>query len=267
LGDTRRRVATASVNRDLATLRRLLKLARQWKVIDSVPVIRLLSGERGHERVITHAEEDAYLREAPLLLKQFATIMFDTGMRPEGVCRMRWEDVHLEPIKGSRFGYVHNPFGKTKWAKRNLSLTARIQGLLNLKWEAAGKPREGWIFPSTNRRGHVPYSTIDSQHDRTMQKLNAPGPDGGQSKNRIARFRLYDLRHTFLTRLGEANTDAFTIQKIAGHASIVMWQRYVHPTPERIENAFSKLEEYNTAKIQQAQKEVERQQQEPFGLT
>jgi len=29
----------------------------------------------------------------------------------------------------------------------------------------------------------------------------------------------YDLRHTFLTRLGEVNTDPFTIQKIAGHAS------------------------------------------------
>src|SRR5262249_27800647 len=54
LGDTRRLIATASVNRDLATLRRLLNVARQWKSIETVPVIRLLSGEHGHERVITH---------------------------------------------------------------------------------------------------------------------------------------------------------------------------------------------------------------------
>ena len=59
----------------------------------------------------------------------------------------------------------------------------------------------------------------------------------------------YDLRHTFLTRLGEVNTDPFTIQKIAGHASITMSQRYVHPTLERLEAAFARLETYNQARI------------------
>ena len=51
-----------------------------------------------------------------------------------------------------------------------------------------------------------------------------------------------------LTRLGEAGADAFSIQKIAGHSSIVVSQRYVHPTPERLENAFAALEAYNAAK-------------------
>src|SRR5262249_1390265 len=67
----------------------------------------------------------------------------------------------------------------------------------------------------------------------------------------IARFRLYDLRHTFLTRLGEAGADPLTIQKIAGHASILISQRYVHPTPERLEDAFAKLETYNGAKVEE----------------
>jgi len=60
---------------------------------------------------------------------------------------------------------------------------------------------------------------------------------------------LYDLRQTFLTRLGEVNTDPFTIQRIAGHSSITMNQRYVHPTPERMEDAFARLETYNQAKV------------------
>jgi len=67
-------------------------------------------------------------------------------------------------------------------------------------------------------------------------------------RNRIT-FRLYDLRHTFLTRLGEVNTDPFTIQRIAGHSSITMSQRYVHPTPERMEDAFARLETYNQVKV------------------
>ena len=60
---------------------------------------------------------------------------------------------------------------------------------------------------------------------------------------------LYTLRHTFLTRPGEAGADAFTIQKIAGHSSILISQRYVHPTPERVEQAFTQLEAYNQKKL------------------
>jgi len=57
-----------------------------------------------------------------------------------------------------------------------------------------------------------------------------------------------------LTRLGEAGADAFAIQKIAGHSSILVSQRYVHPTPERIETAFTALESYNARKVQELEK-------------
>ena len=93
------------------------------------------------------------------------------------------------------------------------------------------------------------YSTIDSQHGRTIEKGNAADTEGDKPKKPITPFRLYDLRHTFLTRLGEANTDPFSIQRIAGHSSIIVSQKCVHPTPERLEDAFSRLETYNKIKI------------------
>ena len=65
----------------------------------------------------------------------------------------------------------------------------------------------------------------------------------------MVRFRLYDLRHTFLTRLGEANADPYTIQKIAGHSSILVSQRYVHPTPEHKKEAVRKLEKFNAEQL------------------
>jgi integrase len=40
---------------------------------------------------------------------------------------------------------------------------------------------------------------------------------------------LHSLRHTMLTRLGESGVDAFTIMRIAGHSSITVSQRYIHP--------------------------------------
>jgi hypothetical protein len=45
-----------------------------------------------------------------------------------------------------------------------------------------------------------------------------------------------------LTRLGESGVDAFTIMRIAGHSSIVVSQRYIHPTPEAVERAFERLQ-------------------------
>jgi integrase len=249
LGDTFQPVTIACVNRDLATLRRMLNVARLWKVILAAPLIKLLPGERSHERVLTHTEESQYLGAAPLLLRQFATIMLDTGMRPEEVCRMRWEHVHLEPLNGARFGFVHNPKGKTKLAKRNLSMTARVHSLLSMRHEEAGQPVAGWVFPShDDSKEHTPYTTIDSQHGRTIEKLTAKDADGNPPQNAIVAFRLYDLRHTALTRLGEVNTDPYTLQCIAGHSSILISSRYVHPTPERLEDAFARLQTYNQGK-------------------
>ena len=60
-----------------------------------------------------------------------------------------------------------------------------------------------------------------------------------------AEFVLPSLRHTFLTRLGEAGADAFTIMRLAGHSSVTVSQRYVHPTLDACETAFERLEASN----------------------
>lgn len=57
-----------------------------------------------------------------------------------------------------------------------------------------------------------------------------------------ADFVLHSLRHTMLTRLGRSGVDAFTMMRIAGHSSIVVSQRYIHPTPEAVERAFERLQ-------------------------
>jgi hypothetical protein len=59
-----------------------------------------------------------------------------------------------------------------------------------------------------------------------------------------------------LTRIGEAGADAFTIMRIAGHSSVTVSQRYVHPTPEGMERAFDRLEKLNAVKFEQAEAEA-----------
>jgi integrase len=144
-----------------------------------------------------------YLGKAQPLLKRFATIAVDTGMRPEEILRIRWENVRFQPAGDAKYGYIHNPYGKTTRAKRNLPMTARVHSLLEQLHEGTHKPDLGFVFPRDEKgKDHVPYDTINSQHDVTMKALGT-----------VKRFRLYDLRHTLLTRLGEAGADAFATKK------------------------------------------------------
>ena len=57
-----------------------------------------------------------------------------------------------------------------------------------------------------------------------------------------ADFLLHSLRHTMFTRLGESGVDAFTIMRSAAHSSIMVRQRYIHPTPEAVERALEWLQ-------------------------
>jgi integrase len=68
-------------------------------------------------------------------------------------------------------------------------------------------------------------------------------------------FVLYSARHTCLIRLGEANADCFAVQRIAGHSSITISQRYIHPSDAKLEAAFTALEAFNQKKNEKLAKE------------
>jgi hypothetical protein len=51
---------------------------------------------------------------------------------------------------------------------------------------------------------------------------------------------------------GETGAEAYTICKLMGHSNILISQRYVHPTPERVEMAFAGLDAYNQECVQAA---------------
>ena len=59
-----RALSVASMNRELATLRRMLRLAQEW-MLDRVPRIRLLRGERQRDFVLSHRLEPQYLDATP----------------------------------------------------------------------------------------------------------------------------------------------------------------------------------------------------------
>lgn len=192
--------------------------------------------ERGKqvERILTDTEEEEYIENAPQPLRDFAVVCLDTSLRPGEVLRLRWENV-VFAVRREPVGHLQVIEGKSKNAKRTLMMLERVADVLGRRHKEAGAPAAGWVFPGNEEDGSLNYSSLDSQHDRLIEKLGFAGP-----------LRLYDLRHTALTRLAQSGADVFSIQKIAGHSDIRVTSRYVHPTPEHIKQAFSRLQQYNT---------------------
>lgn len=243
LGDL---IAPATINRRLATLRRALRLAHEWRLIDRVPRIRLLSGEKTRELVLKHADEKAYLAACPQPLRDIALTILDCGLRTSEALKLEWRYVHLEPAPGAKYGYIHIERGKSRNAKRNVPLTDRVAAML------LGRSLESqsvYVFPSEAGR---PYrvTSVDHDHAEVRAALGMP-----------AEFVIYSLRHIYGTRLGEAGGDAFAIMRLMGHSSITVSQRYVHPSPEALERAVERLQAMNAAKSlpegQNGQKRVE----------
>jgi integrase len=161
-------------------------------------------------------EEDRYLAAAPELLASVAAVLTDTGIRPDECYRLRWESVTWT---NGRNGTILVTRGKTAAPSRVLPMTVRAKNILQARWEAAGRPAEGWVWSAPTCSGHFEKSPLKKQHKKALRL------------SRVRPFVLYSLRHTLLTRLGESGCDAWTLARIAGHSS----RGYVCPirSPER----------------------------------
>jgi integrase len=176
--------------------------------------------------VVTPEEEERYLAAAPQLLASVAVALVDTGMRPDECFRLRWEAVSWA---GGRNGTMLVTHGKTAAARRVLPMSPRVRAMLRDRWEAGERPLEGWVWPAATRSGHIEASSLKKQHRKTL-RLSGVRP-----------FVLYSLRHTFLTRLGESGCDVWTLARIAGHSSVSISSRYVHPSEDAVLAAVGKL--------------------------
>lgn len=260
----RKTVEAATVNRELATLRRALRLAwHTFKLISRVPVIAMEPGEVERDFVLNYTQEAAYLAAASDPLHDFAILSLETGVRAGEGASLRWEDIVFDGAHGGRLGYIQIREGGRKHRKRQLSMTPRVQAMLENRRRFL--PLETFVFPGRSKGRHILVSSLDHQHVRARQAAIVVLEDD-RTEKLPEEFVIHSLRHTFGTRLGMCpDADAFTIMKIMGHSSVTVSQKYVHPTPERQERAFEQLESMN--QILRGEKEAERKLGVPAKVT
>lgn len=220
-------VSGVTVNRALSTLRLIYNHAQRCGYQVSNPVRHIsFFREVGRTRILSLEEEQAYLSEASQPLRDIARIILDTGMRPEEVFRI--EVANLDFIQRAIF----NPFGKTKAARRKLTMTEDVWSILKGRTASS---KSLYAFPSPDNPERS-IGSVRKAHDAAVRRAKiVPG------------FRLYDLRHTYASRAVMAGVDLPTLAALLGHTSVQMTMRYVHPAEEHKREAAAKFERFKTS--------------------
>lgn len=195
-----------TLRHDLHALSKLLQYAikQNWAWRNVVREVAIPS-DRGavRQHVLSLAEERAYFAAAARWpdLHDVARLILLQGLRPEEAMRLRSADVDIEA------GLLTVVRGNTAAAKRTLRLVDEAAAILAARVEGE------YVFPG--RQGQKQLTTLQKQHDKA---LKASGTN----------FVLYDLRHTFATRMAEAGCPLATLAAILGHANLRTIERYVH---------------------------------------
>ncbi|MGC1684027.1 MAG: tyrosine-type recombinase/integrase [Candidatus Acidiferrales bacterium] len=232
----------STVNSTIRVLRSALKHAVNDGLLASKPELHILPGATVRDHVVWPEEEVKYLAAATEPLKSLATILVGTGLRPDEAFRMRWENVLWDV---GQFGAIQVMKGKTKSAPRVVPMLPQVRDTLLARWNSAGQPREGWVWPAKRLNGPIVPNSIYSHHLKAVK-------DSG-----VRPFVLYSLRHTFLTRLGDSGVDAWTLMRIAGHSNIRQSTTYCHSSDKAVHAAIAGLA--TVYKTRYSEKEAEKQ--------
>jgi integrase len=216
---TKRFYSAASVNRPLATLRHLLRLAKEeWEVIERVPRIRLEKEPEGRVRYLgqySRDEEARLLRACKesvnLELPTIVLLLLHTGGRRSEVLNLTWEnDIDFAQ------GYVI--FNQTKnGRRRSVPMTQTVY----LALAALPGPHEGKVFRTRS---------IRTAFERAVERA------------KLEDFHLHDCRHTFASRLVMAGVGLQAVKELLGHSSLAMTMRYAHLSPAHLREAIAKLD-------------------------
>jgi integrase len=253
-------LAPSTTNRDLGCLGSVLSQAVKWKLLKEHPlkaVTRATLDTIGRVRFLSPAEETR-LRTALTareLKLQAGRAAFNAWRTDRGYKTL--------PDYGTYADHLH------PLVLAALLTGARRGELFDLRWGAVDLERaQVTLIGTTTKSGlsrHVPLCTeaqtvLRTWHGQQPAKrqepeaLVFPSPQTSERLDNISTawgglmkaatlkdFTFHSLRHSFASTLAQRGVDLFVIQRLLGHASPIMTQRYSHLADEHLTAAVAKL--------------------------
>lgn len=218
----------AIINRNLAVLRRMLKLAMRQRFIARTPFDELeFLEERSHRRqprILTFEEQAKLEAVAPPLLRTLIVLLTETGLRVgKEALRLNWGDVDLVE------GVIHVRESKTVAGRRIVPMSEHCRIALQEWKRMTGPAFSQFVFGNPNN----PVVYLKSVRKTWCRSLQLAG---------LPYFPIYNLRATFASRLSAAGASDNVVAGMLGHSSPSIVGTYAKLVDEFRQQAIQKLE-------------------------
>jgi len=230
--------ATKTVNNVLTVLNKLLKVAVEWEVIEQMPcTIKLLPVVQPEMEFHDFDEYEALVEAAGFVDDRARLIVLlggEAGLRRGEMLALEWTDVDFKKdqltVRHSDWhGHLTSPKnGRIRRIPLTKRLSSSLRGSRHLRGERVLCESDGQ--PLT-------HNVANNLVRRAARLANLR--NGG----------IHILRHTFCSHLAMRGAPARAIQELAGHADLTTTQRYMHLSPQAINDAIQLLEKSEPAQV------------------
>jgi integrase len=204
-------VSNATINRTMATVRAILRRARdEWEWIDRVPKIPMLPEPKRRIRWLTRTEADSLVQQLPSHLAAMVRFSLETGLRQRNVTHFEWSQVNLS----KRQAWIHPDQAK---ARKALSVPLSAVAIDVLRGQL-GKD----------------LSYVFTYKGKPIKQPNNWAWRKALKRAGISDFRWHDLRHTWASWHVQSGTPLHVLQELGGWSSAEMVRRYAHLSSEHL---------------------------------
>ncbi|NLN92784.1 MAG: site-specific integrase [Candidatus Hydrogenedens sp.] len=206
----------AYANRYYALIHRIFNLAILWGQLDGrnpAKGVTRAKESTGRERFLSQEEIERFCtaldgcKETDFKGQAFLRLLLTTGVRCGEALALQWSNVDLE--RGIAF------LPKTKSGRsRQVILNDLAQEVLREMLERREDEGNPFVFVGSRPGTHM------AAPRRVFEKVKAEA--------KLGNFRLHDLRHTFASVAVQNGASLYEVQKLLGHSSSTMTQRYSH---------------------------------------
>jgi integrase len=216
----------AAINRSLAALRRMLRIAKRDKKIHDVPYIEFQKEPPARKGFLERKDFDKLVKLLPTGLRPLVTFLYWCGTRIGETLQIEWSQVDLDARQ------IRLEPEQTKGDEaRILPLPSVVVDMLR-----AIEPKTGKVFDGTNLRKEwmkacaaCGLGTVTELKERPYDPL-------------YSGLTLHDLRRSAVRNLRKAGVTEHEAMKISGHKTRSVFERYNIVSTDDIMDAMRKLE-------------------------